>query len=179
MQSRLSLSVPSPVKLGSTAAGAGRMVGSADGHGMTSAELSDDSGAVICVATGRGVLVSRATGEKPARETGRLAGAGQRYVVVDISVSFLPSPALDQGDLTVSVKQVKSGRRICSVIATMLQSGRGRPGNRRRDRHLIRRSGTTLGRPHGRRVEGHARGWGRAGDGEKTSATACFCVRRV
>jgi uncharacterized protein (TIGR00369 family) len=214
VQSRLSLSVPSPAKLGSTASGAGRTVGSVDGHGVTSAELSDDSGAVICVATGRGVVVSRATGETPARQTGRpagagesaeqpplpapldpglsghqilaglvdgsipagpiqtlfgllvaavgddsieviatptpgmankmgtmhggivtailaesaslagelSAGAGQRYAVVDISVSFLRSPALDQGDLTVSVKQVKSGRRICSVIATMIQS---------------------------------------------------------
>ena len=213
VQSRLSLSVASPVKLGMKASGAGRLVGSTGGHGVTSAELIDDSGAVICVATGRGVVVGRAVGETPPLETGRpassaapveqpplpepldpeltgrqiLAGlvdgsipagpiqallglrvaavgedtievtatptpgmankmgtmhggivtsilaeaaslgtelsarAGHRYQVADISVSFLRSPAIDQGDLTITVKQIKSGRRISSVFATMVQ----------------------------------------------------------
>ncbi|WP_020109683.1 PaaI family thioesterase [Nocardia sp. 348MFTsu5.1] len=213
VQSRLSLSVASPVKLGIKASGAGRLVGSTGGHGVTSAELIDDSGAVICVATGRGVVVSRATGETPPLETGRPASsvapveqpplpepldpeltgrqilsglvdgsipagpiqvllglrvavvgedtieltatptpgmankmgtmhggivtailaeaaslgtelsarAGNRYHVADISVSFLRSPAIDQGDLTVTVKQIKFGRRISSVFATMVQ----------------------------------------------------------
>lgn len=211
VQARLSLSAPVPVTLGSRVRGIGRLVGANGDHGVTSAELADDSGAVICVATGRGVLVRRAIGEIPELELGRQAGAsgdrrqsslperldpdltgrqilsglsdgsiaagpiqrllglrviavtgdavqiavtpspgmanrmgtmhggivtsilaeacslgaelsaraGGRYQLSDLTVSFLRSPAVDQGDLVVVVKQVKSGRRICSVTATM------------------------------------------------------------
>ena len=191
----------------------GTWSGSSGGHGVTSAELIDESGAVVCLAMGRGVVVSRAAGEAPEHESGRPAGsiepidqpplpapldpgltgaqilagladgsvpagpiqrllglrvvavgatrielnatpspamankmgtmhggivmallaeaaslgaelsarAGNRYQVSDISVSFLRSPALDQGDLTITVEQVKAGRRICSVTAAMIQ----------------------------------------------------------
>lgn len=209
VQSRLSLSVPVPVTLGARVTGRGRVVGSVEGHGTTYAELVDDNtGAVVCSATGRAVVVSRATGEIPRRDavapapkapdtplpqlldpalTGRevlrglagstiapgsiqnvlgmvvtevtetsvvviatpsatmanqmgtmhggiviaimtevcslgaelSAGPGTRYRISDITVSFLRSPALDAGDLTITVSQVKSGRRISSLIATM------------------------------------------------------------
>lgn len=209
VQSRLSLSVPTPVTLGAHVTGRGRVVGAVEGHGTTYAELVDDNtGSVVCTATGRAVVVSRATGEIPRRDgvrpaagaeqlplpealdpalTGRQilngiadrsiakgpvqdvfgldviavndddvvvvvtpsaamanqmgtmhggivvaimaevcslgaelsAVADSRYRISDITVSFLRSPALDAGDLTITVSQVKSGRRIASVIATM------------------------------------------------------------
>ena len=214
VQARLSLSAPVPAIQGSRVQGKGRLVGVTGNQGVTLAELVDDSGRVICVATGRGVLVSRAVGEFPELERGRevaavaraedpllpgsldpdltgaqiLAGladgsiaqgpiqrllglrlnsvgtddveltvtpgpgmanrmgtmhgglvtalmaescslgaelsarAGGRYQLSEISVSFLRSPALDQGDLTVAVGMIKSGRRISSVIATMVDS---------------------------------------------------------
>ncbi|MBA4022296.1 MAG: hypothetical protein C0482_08010 [Gordonia sp.] len=213
VQSRLSLAVPVPVTLGALVTGRGRVVGSVEGHGTTYAELVDETtGAVVCSATGRAVVVSRATGEIPRRDavatesemlgasspvtldpalTGReilrgladgtiapgpiqnvfgmavtavgesdvvvtatpsmamanqmgtmhggvvialmaevcslgvelSATAGARYRISDITVGFLRSPALDAGDLTITVEQVKTGRRISSVIATMTDSG--------------------------------------------------------
>lgn len=212
VQSRLSLSVPVPVALGARVTGRGRVVGAVEGHGTTYAELVDDNtGAVVCSATGRAVVVSRATGEIPRREgvpvaagaaqpplperldpelTGRQivqglvdgtiargpvqevlglqvtsvgesdvtvtasptaamanqmgtmhggiviaimaevcslgvelpAAAGGRYRLSDITVSFLRSPVLDAGDLTITVSQVKSGRRVSSVIAEMVDA---------------------------------------------------------
>lgn len=212
VQSRLSLSATIPVTAGAHVIGRGRVVGAVEGHGTTYAELVDDAtGAVVCVATARAVVVSRATGEIPRRDavasatdsatspapvtldpdlTGReillglidgtvapgpiaqvlgiavssvgetdievratpsaamanqmgtmhggiviammseacslaaelSAPAGGRYRISDITASFLRSPALDAGDLTITVSQVKSGRRISSVIATMTDS---------------------------------------------------------
>lgn len=212
VQSRLSLSVPTPVTLGAHITGRGRVVGAVEGHGTTYAELVDDTtGSVVCSATGRAVVVSRATGEIPRRDgvrpevdaeqpplpealdpalTGRQilhgiadgsiakgpiqavfglevtgvndadvvvtatpnasmanqmgtmhggiviailaevcslgaelsAGPGTRYRISDITLSFLRSPALDAGDLTITVSPVKSGRRITSVIATMVDA---------------------------------------------------------
>jgi uncharacterized protein (TIGR00369 family) len=50
------------------------------------------------------------------------AAAGQRFRVTDIDISFLRSPPVSGDDLTVVVQIVKSGRRIISMSARMIDS---------------------------------------------------------
>ena len=212
VQARLALSMPVPVTIGTSVQGFGRVVGMTGGHGVTSAELVDDGGHVVCLATGRGIVVSRPTGEVPEGEAGHAAGsarrlheapappplddaltgvdilrglaegsighgpvqrmfgirvaavgdknitvavtptpgmanrmgtmhggvvvaamteacslgaelpaaAGVRFRIVDITLSYFRSPAIDAGELVISVQLIKAGRRIVSLLATMV-----------------------------------------------------------
>jgi uncharacterized protein (TIGR00369 family) len=212
VQARLALSMPTPVTIGTSVSGTGRLVGMMAGHGVTIAELVDDNGKVVCLTTGRAIVVSRTTGEMPEGSSGQSAGAvcdvdqepapsplgvdvtgaeilrgladgtiehgpiqrlfgvrvvavgekhitvavaptaamanrmgtmhggvvmaamteacslgaelaaapGSRYRIVDITLSYFRSPSIDAGDLMISVQLIKAGRRIASVLATMV-----------------------------------------------------------
>ncbi|WP_152538009.1 PaaI family thioesterase [Williamsia sp. D3] len=214
VQARLALSMPAPVRIGSSIRGSGRVVGISDGHGVTSAELvdDDDDGRVVCLATGRAIVVSRPTGEMPEGQAGSAGGdahlaqqepapapldptltgldilrglvdgaiehgpvqrlfgvrvaavgennisvavtptagmanqmgtmhggvvmaamteacslgaelpaaAGVRFRIVDMTLSYFRSPAIDAGELIISVQLIKAGRRIASLLATMM-----------------------------------------------------------
>ena len=209
VQARLALSVPAPVRIGSSIRAGGRVVGISDGHGVTSSELVDDDGRVVCLATGRAIVVSRPTGEMPEGQAGGAGGearqdpapapldptltgrdilrglvdgaiehgpvqrlfgvrvaavgennisvtvtptvgmanqmgtmhggvvmaamteacslgaelpaaAGRSFRIVDITLSYFRSPAIDAGELIISVQLIKAGRRIASLLATMV-----------------------------------------------------------
>ena len=48
------------------------------------------------------------------------AAGGVRFRIVDITLSYFRSPAIEGGDLVISVQLIKAGRRIVSLLATMV-----------------------------------------------------------
>lgn len=51
------------------------------------------------------------------------AAPGRRHRITDITVNYLRSPALDEGDLTIMVRPIKTGQRISSLSATVTGAG--------------------------------------------------------
>jgi uncharacterized protein (TIGR00369 family) len=51
------------------------------------------------------------------------AAPGRRHRITDITLNYLRSPALDDGDLTIMVRPIKTGQRISSLSATMTDAG--------------------------------------------------------